>query len=705
MRSRRLPLGLILPVALAALVVTLAVLQYRWLGQVSAAERERMKTTMMQRAEAFARDFDREVLHLYLALQTESAGLAQQDWTAFARRYDLWRESAEYPQLVKGIYVVEHDPSRSPVLQYRPESRTFEPSEWPAELSPVRRRIEQTETRPSDSKPSMQARSFLLLREPIVASVPALVISLPVVQTMAPADMRSQVQFRFTSRFLIAHLDRAYLESALLPALAARHFPERDAADYRFAVVETQPTAATVYSHGVARGAVLDPASADAVVPFFTLRLDLSNQMSARAMLLHGANTGFDVMTLPPPPPPAPVPGWVGRATVRTSETPPLPRQVAPAPLPPQRSGGGGAGGRGGTVSIFVEQRGAQVSDYRVTQGLGSPAWQFVVQHTAGSLDAAVARARRRNLWLSFGILSVLASGVGLVVLNARRSERLAAQQMDFVATVSHELRTPLAVIRSAAQNLSAGVVHEAAQARRYGDLIEQEGRRLTDMVEQVLAYAGVSDTRGLVSARATDVGAIVTDVLAASAPLVESAGFEQVIHIAPDLPLVMADEGAVQRALHNLVTNALKYGAEGRWLGVTVQRVAASRARDADEVQIAVSDRGRGIDTQDLPHIFEPFYRGRFAIDRQIHGNGLGLSLVKRIAEAHGGRVSVRSSSDQGTTFTLHLPALSEVEAPALSEIEGPALTEVEAPALSETDRSAPGDVPGPVLSKADGP
>jgi signal transduction histidine kinase len=115
--------------------------------------------------------------------------------------------------------------------------------------------------------------------------------------------------------------------------------------------------------------------------------------------------------------------------------------------------------------------------------------WRLLVQHGAGSLDAAVGAARRRNLWLSFGILAVLAASVGLIVVNARRSERLAAQQMDFVATVSHELRTPIAVMRSAAQNLSAGVVHEPGQAKRYGELIESEGQRLTEMVEQVLEY------------------------------------------------------------------------------------------------------------------------------------------------------------------------------------------------------------------------
>jgi len=81
--------------------------------------------------------------------------------------------------------------------------------------------------------------------------------------------------------------------------------------------------------------------------------------------------------------------------------------------------------------------------------------------------------------------------------------------------------------------------------------------------------------------------------------------------------------------------------------------------------VQLSVRDRGRGIDPEDLPHVFEAFYRGRYAVDRQIHGNGLGLSLVKRIAEAHGGRVTVQSAPGEGATFTLHLPAAIPDPAP----------------------------------------
>src|SRR5262249_55934941 len=122
-----------------------------------------------------------------------------------------------------------------------------------------------------------------------------------------------------------------------------------------------------------------------------------------------------------------------------------------------------------------------------------------------------------------------------------------------------------------------------------------------------------------------------------------------------------------IRRALHNLLTNALKYGAEGRWIGVSVKR-AGSAARP--EVHIAVGDRGRGIEPDDLAHIFEPFFRGRFAVERQIHGSGLGLSLVARIVAAHGGHITVSSTPGQGATFTIHLPALPPDPAPhALGE------------------------------------
>ncbi len=460
-----------------------------------------------------------------------------------------------------------------------------------------------------------QLRHLITERDPIVASVPALVISLPVV---TPATQGSPVTaVRLGQTYLIAELDANAIATAVLPALAERYFPERDADAYRFAVVDASDHDRPVYSRGFAAGATVDPAHADASMPLLSLRLDLAPQVNRM---------------------------WVTQAARGTFTT-----GVTPGPAETGSRGVGSA-----SVSIFVESRGASGDVLKFNSSV-SPAWQLRLQHTAGSLDAAVGAVRRRNLWLSFGILSVLAASVVLIVVSAQRWQRLAAQQMDFVAAVTHELRTPLTVIRSAAQNLSAGVVHDAQQARQYGDLIETEGRRLTDMVEQVLEYAGLSGNRQRPAARPVDVPALVRDVVQTSAPMLAAEGIEVAMDLPDDLPPVAGDEGAIRRALQNLMTNAMKYGADGRWIGVTARASGTGAGR---QVQIAVGDRGRGIDPADLAHIFEPFYRGRYALERQIHGNGLGLSLVQRIVEAHGGRVSVQSAPGAGTTFTLALPA-----------------------------------------------
>src|SRR5204862_7596691 len=120
-------------------------------------------------------------------------------------------------------------------------------------------------------------------------------------------------------------------------------------------------------------------------------------------------------------------------------------------------------------------------------------AWLVRLGYRGGSLDTIVAQSRRRNLAISMGVLGLLAASFLLLLASAQRQQRLARQQMEFVAAVSHELRTPLAVICSAGENLADGVVDDRSQVKRYGSLIEAEGRRLGDMVERVMAFAGVS--------------------------------------------------------------------------------------------------------------------------------------------------------------------------------------------------------------------
>jgi signal transduction histidine kinase len=311
----------------------------------------------------------------------------------------------------------------------------------------------------------------------------------------------------------------------------------------------------------------------------------------------------------------------------------------------------------------------------RVTFRSGSDSWKLLVQHSEGSLDQAVAVTRRRNLYLSFGILSVLVVAMGLVVGNAQRSQHLAAQQMEFVATVSHELRTPVAVIRSAAENLASGIVQEPAEARHYGELIESEGRRLTDTIEQVLTHADIRAKRFALHRADLDVAKLIEDTAHACAPAVSRAGMTMTVDVAANLPHLRADEPALRQALENLIGNAVKHAAEGRWIGIAARlarpdsryvvrdrrRGSASRTRPIQVLEFVVSDRGPGIDRRDREHLFEAFYRGQRALERQIQGTGLGLSLVKRIVDDHGGRVIVASTPGGGATFSILLPVLPD--------------------------------------------
>jgi signal transduction histidine kinase len=281
--------------------------------------------------------------------------------------------------------------------------------------------------------------------------------------------------------------------------------------------------------------------------------------------------------------------------------------------------------------------------------------WLLLVRHQRGSLEAAVVSARRRNLGISFGVLLLLTVSIALLVDTSRRAQRLARQQMEFVAGVSHELRTPVAVIRSASENLAHGVV-AGERVKSYGQLLQTEAKRLGEMVERVLQYAGIESGLGFASRVALPPSEIIDSAIDSSLPLIGSTGIQIHREIAADLPQVMGDAAALRSAVQNLIANAVKYGGRDLWVGIRAEH-AYDRRRS--EVRITVSDHGAGIPAAELPHIFDPFYRGADALERQIHGNGLGLSLVKRIVAAHGGRVSVTTRAGAGSSFTIALPAM----------------------------------------------
>jgi signal transduction histidine kinase len=626
----RLPLALLWPTGLVLLVGVLAFFQYRWLGQVSESERDRLRSTLDQRAREFADDFDRDIGRAYSLLQTSDDVIVGKEWETFAKRYDEWKAGARFPQLIRNIYI-SIDPNRATSLeQFDPGARQFQHVEWPAELEGIKARIRPF-SQPIEAQGSTTGtvRFLSIGASPVVSEIPALLIPVQPVQHTIPDVPGSVVEgrvvsgrpvppdktmltFRLGPSYLILELDRAFIINTMLPTLVERHFAVDD---YHVQVMDQHAPTVPIFARGAAPGAAIAEKDADATIQFFSVRME--GVREAVAALRPLTIAGTQIQNVP-----------------AATKGQPLPS----SPTTTQATGSSSSS----RFSIVVQERGATAVARASTMiQYGGGAYRLVLQHPAGSLEAAVSRARVRNLSLSFGVLAVLAAGVFLISINAQRAQRLAAQQMDFVATVSHELRTPLAVIRSAAQNLSAGVVHAPEQAKRYGDLIDSEGRRLTDMVEQVLTYAGLSGPRRPIATAPTDIVSLTQDVVASCDALITEAGFVVECTASDDVPEIPLDEGAYRRALSNLIVNALKYGTDGSWVGVDVRTGVGKKGR---EVQVTVADRGRGIDAADLPHIFEAFYRGQYAKERQIHGNGLGLSLVQRIAEAHGGRVTVTS-------------------------------------------------------------
>ena len=290
---------------------------------------------------------------------------------------------------------------------------------------------------------------------------------------------------------------------------------------------------------------------------------------------------------------------------------------------------------------------------------------QRVYDEQASERLANVAALASRSVIRLIGVLLCTVVLVSVFVWVLQKSKmrstlQLARMQMDFAASVSHELRTPLAVLCSAVDNIADGVVTGKEQMAKYGAVIRNQSRQINGLVNQVILFASTQDGKGRYSMRPLPVREVVESAVTGTTQLIQKAGFTLEQHIAPSLPQVLGDLPALSQCLQNLITNALKYGDQGRWISICA---SCEDSKDHHpEVRISVLDRGKGIDRSELPHIFEPFYRSPAAVADQIHGTGLGLPIAKSLAEAMGGRLSVTSEVGVGSIFTLHLPVIEEI-------------------------------------------
>ncbi len=599
---------------LVVVLLGLAFLQYHWSAEVSKATSARLKGDLQTSMMAWREDLYHDLGSIFLTMQADPALSLQEKSAEYERQYQTWARSSQHAGLVSDIFLFETGGKHAQLLRLNRSTGQFAPAEWPESLEPLHEHLQLVSTDMLRASPNRGPRDqFRHHRSDAMSAHHASMFD------MMPSmiDMSNMVMLRLQSRrnasqqgnagktrtvdWLLVALDRKVFQEHLLPELAERHFSGTQGLDFQVAITSGNAEHRdTVYSTDAGFGAQ-DFRSADGVISIFG-----------------------------PP---------FGRGSA--------PFIGAPMHHPPRTSG------------MHDHSDGPMAGPLRldpiIYAGQGGD-WQLIARHRKGSLEAVVNGMRRRNLAISFGVLLVLAGGIGMIIVTSQRARVLARLQMDFVAAVSHELRTPLAVISSAADNISHGVVEGKQQLAQYGGVIKSQAKQLTSLVEQILMFASTRDGRHHYILRPLHIEELVDVSLTNTASLIQAAGFTVQKEIQPGLPQILGDLPALSHCLQNLITNAVKYGGEARWMRI-------SAALTGREVQITVQDKGLGMEDSELRHIFEPFYRSPAVANAQIHGTGLGLPLAKSIAQAMGGSFTVTSEPGKGSSFTLHLPCPDPVE------------------------------------------
>lgn len=280
--------------------------------------------------------------------------------------------------------------------------------------------------------------------------------------------------------------------------------------------------------------------------------------------------------------------------------------------------------------------------------------WGLRTGYGPQAIPEIVSASIRPQKALVLVLAVAMALGVFLVAGAAAREVRVAELKSNFVASVSHDLKTPLALIQLFAETLELGRVRTPERAQEYYRIINGEAKKLTRLIENLLDFSRMEAGLRPYRMEPADLGEIVTRVLARMETQFSQGHFVVNTEIATGLPRVLADEGATEQAIENLLANAIKYSGDARQIDVTARRAG-------DHVEVSVADHGIGIPRREQGRIFRKFYRVQRELGGGPQGTGLGLAIVDHTMRGHGGFVRVSSEPQQGSTFTLHFPIPGE--------------------------------------------
>jgi len=608
-------------IGIAALLIALALLQYRWNAQIRQSAELRAGADLESVMMKWHLDLYGEISTICVALQLGPDSGAHDRWDDYLQRYEKWRQAGRTadvieniysnPDIVSDVYIWETTRGENArLLRLNVSAGRIEPVKKPSELNELLIRLQkksrslavalrawvpddvdrvQSESE-SRSSTASRLRSNAITGWQFDESIPAIVH--PIVNSTSGGSPLGSADW-----FVIV-LNRSAIEQRVFPELTQRYFGSGQMFEYKVAVVSVGQTSRLLYSSDPDFG-IDDVGTSDSVMNIFG-------------------------------PPPESTEGsfWQG-------------------------------------VKNKVSLRGEEWHSFSgpvwfpVVQHQGkAAAWMLFLRHRGLPLEAQIDRVWRGNLILGGAILLLLTASMFLLIIATQRVRVLAAMQMNFVASISHELRTPLAAMLSAGQNIADGF---APDLRRYGSIITNQSRQLIDLVDQILLFATMNDGKKEYVIEPFRLESILRTLQKTTLPILEQQGFAVEVEVPEEIPPVLGDHLGLLRCMQNLLENASKYCGDHRWIGIRVEvRDVADWGR---EVAIHIADHGIGVDSDEMEHICDPFYRGARVVAAQIHGSGLGLAVVHHIIKAIGGRLSVTSELGQGSVFTLRLRTIGKAQ------------------------------------------
>ncbi|MHB1686100.1 MAG: ATP-binding protein [Ignavibacteriaceae bacterium] len=304
--------------------------------------------------------------------------------------------------------------------------------------------------------------------------------------------------------------------------------------------------------------------------------------------------------------------------------------------------------------SILYLQDKLDKQKYLLTENFSQifTSWKVALFNGEGKSIAQLIDQEKQQSFLLFGVtLFVMLIGIIVIIITAIHEYQISLMKSDFVSNVSHELKTPLSIIRMFSETLESGIVTDKNKRQEFYGIMKRESEQLTNLINNVLDFSRIESRKKEFNYEETDLVEVVRNVIETYKPQIIAQGFQFEVNIPEKEIISHIDKDAISRAILNLLTNALKYTNERKYILVEMYKAQNS-------VVISVTDYGIGIPKKEFKNIFENFYRISTSRTNQIKGTGLGLTIAKYIIEAHKGTISVESEVDKGSKFTITIPA-----------------------------------------------